>query len=171
MQIWKSPYMFVFILKQYAENFAFWILRIFELFTCEVCEFLKSRLIFNVLYCFWMFINKLFTYLTCSYLKRVKGVLKWNLEHTIFIWSQRYWQIFRSALVYFWANKATINWFSIMCKCGRVPSYSVWRRIGIRIFLLLLVKIWLHSYTFLRFFSWKMSLYIFFFMSYRLETS
>ena len=32
MQIWKSPYMFVFIWKQYPANFAFLILRILELF-------------------------------------------------------------------------------------------------------------------------------------------
>ena len=25
----------------------------------------------------------------------------WNLQHIIFIWRQRYWQIFKSALVYF----------------------------------------------------------------------
>ena len=42
MQIWKSPYMFVFIQKQYPENFAFLILRILELFTRKVYEFLKK---------------------------------------------------------------------------------------------------------------------------------
>ena len=42
MQIWKSPYMFVFIWKQYPENFAFLILRIIELFAREVCIFLKK---------------------------------------------------------------------------------------------------------------------------------
>ena len=41
MQIWKSLYMFVFIQKEYPENFAFLILRILELFLREVCEFLK----------------------------------------------------------------------------------------------------------------------------------
>ena len=35
MQIWKSPYMFVFIQKQYPENFAFLILRILKLFARE----------------------------------------------------------------------------------------------------------------------------------------
>ena len=39
-QIWKSPYMFVFISKQYPENFALLILRILQLFTLEVCKFL-----------------------------------------------------------------------------------------------------------------------------------
>ena len=34
--------MFVFIQKQYTENFAFFILRIIELLTREVCEFLKK---------------------------------------------------------------------------------------------------------------------------------
>ena len=42
MQIWKSAYVLVFIWKQYPENFAFLIIRIIELFTCEVCKFLKK---------------------------------------------------------------------------------------------------------------------------------
>ena len=42
MQIWKSSYMFVFLEKQYPENFAFLILRIFRLCGREVCKFLKK---------------------------------------------------------------------------------------------------------------------------------
>ena len=42
MQIWKSPSMFVFIQKQYPENFAFLFLRILELFAREVCKFPKK---------------------------------------------------------------------------------------------------------------------------------
>ena len=42
MQIWKSRYLFAFIQKQYAENLTFLILRILELFTREVCDFLKK---------------------------------------------------------------------------------------------------------------------------------
>ena len=38
------------------------ILRIPKLFGREACGFLNN--------CFWMFINKLFTYLTCAYLKK-----------------------------------------------------------------------------------------------------
>ena len=34
--------MFVFIQKQYPENFAFLILRILELFTREACKYLKK---------------------------------------------------------------------------------------------------------------------------------
>ena len=45
-QIWKSPYMFVFISKQYPGNSTFLILRILQLFTLEVCIFLKKWLIF-----------------------------------------------------------------------------------------------------------------------------
>ena len=41
MQIWKLSYMFVFIWKQYPENFAFLILGTLELFAREVCKFLK----------------------------------------------------------------------------------------------------------------------------------
>ena len=44
--------MFWFIQKQCSENSAFLILRILQLFTCEVtCVFfLKSRLLFNIFY-------------------------------------------------------------------------------------------------------------------------
>ena len=42
MQIWKSPYTFVFIQKQYSENFAFLILGILELFAREVCTFFEK---------------------------------------------------------------------------------------------------------------------------------
>ena len=38
MQIWKLPYRFAFIWKQYPENFAFLILGILELYTRKVCE-------------------------------------------------------------------------------------------------------------------------------------
>ena len=41
MQIWKSPYIFVFTLKQHPENFTFLIVRILELFACEVGKFIK----------------------------------------------------------------------------------------------------------------------------------
>ena len=41
MQIWKYPYMFLFILKQYPENFALTV-RIVELFALEICKFLKK---------------------------------------------------------------------------------------------------------------------------------
>ena len=40
MQIWKTPYMSVFIRKQYPENFAFLILGILDLFAREVCKFI-----------------------------------------------------------------------------------------------------------------------------------
>ena len=42
MQIWKSPYMFVFIQKQCPENFIFLIQRILELFAREIRKFLKK---------------------------------------------------------------------------------------------------------------------------------
>ena len=36
MQIWKSPYMSLFIWKYYPENFGFLILKILELYTRKV---------------------------------------------------------------------------------------------------------------------------------------
>ena len=52
MQIWKSPYMFVLIQKQYPENFSPLFLRTAELSAREVVDFLKRRLIFNIFCCF-----------------------------------------------------------------------------------------------------------------------
>ena len=43
MQIWKSPYMLVFIYKLYPENFAILILRILLLFMREVSKFIKKE--------------------------------------------------------------------------------------------------------------------------------
>ena len=42
-QIWKYPYWFVFIQKQYPENLAFCILEILELFAHEVCKYLNKK--------------------------------------------------------------------------------------------------------------------------------
>ena len=44
-------------------------------------NFLKSRLIFNIFYCFWMYINKLFTYLTCACLQKWRC---FNVKSSIF---------------------------------------------------------------------------------------
>ena len=60
--------MFVFTLKQYAESFAFLILGIIELFTFEVCKFLKKCANFLHIRLF-LFVNKNFIYLTCACLK------------------------------------------------------------------------------------------------------
>ena len=46
MQIWKSPYMIVFIQKQCYENFAFLILTIARCLPVKFVKFLKSRLFF-----------------------------------------------------------------------------------------------------------------------------
>ena len=42
MQIWKSPYIFVFKKNQYPKNSTFLILRILELFARKVYKFLKK---------------------------------------------------------------------------------------------------------------------------------
>ena len=41
-------------------------------------NFFKNRLIFNIFYCFWMFVNKLFTCLTCAYLKSKRCFKDWT---------------------------------------------------------------------------------------------
>ena len=42
MQIWKSPYMFVFILKWYPKIYVFWILKILKLFARKICLFFEQ---------------------------------------------------------------------------------------------------------------------------------
>ena len=64
---------------------------------------LKSRLIFNIFYFSRMFVNKLFSISLVRSTQKVKDVLMWNFQH-IFIWRRRYLQIFKSALMYLWAN-------------------------------------------------------------------
>ena len=69
-------------IKTIHEHFAFLILRILELFAHEVCKFLKiSRLIFILFYCFWMFVNKLFIYLTSIEIALRHGCSPINLLH------------------------------------------------------------------------------------------
>ena len=46
-------------------------------------NFWKSRLVFISFYSFWMFVNKLFTYLTCLYLKALK-VFSCEIFDTLF---------------------------------------------------------------------------------------
>ena len=47
MRIWKLPYMFVFIQKQYNESFAFFYPQeLSSYFPVKFVNFLKSRLIF-----------------------------------------------------------------------------------------------------------------------------
>ena len=69
MQIWKTPYMFMFIQIQYPESFAFFILRILELFIRGVCIFLKKQATFEHTLLF-LFVNKHVAYLKCAYLKK-----------------------------------------------------------------------------------------------------
>ena len=105
-------------IKTIPWKFNILILRILELFTVKFVNCFKSRLLFNVFYCFWMFVSKLFIYLACAYL-RVKGVLMWNLQHIIFIWRRRYWQIFKSALV-------CLQPVFLFCKLIRSPIFAFW---------------------------------------------
>ena len=96
-QIWKSPTVFVFIWKQYPENFAFLILKILKLFAREVCKLLKK---YANLYLILFFVHFFATF-HISHVRvsqNMKGVLMRNLQHFIFMWSRRYWQILRSAL-------------------------------------------------------------------------
>ena len=75
------------------------VLRISECLRMNFVNSLKNSLIFNIFYCFWMFVNKHFTCLTGTF-QEVKGVIKSNLRHIVLMWRQRYQQISKSALVY-----------------------------------------------------------------------
>ena len=65
-------------------------------------NFLESRLIFNIFYCFWMFTNKNFKYLTCTYLKDIKWKKCYKVEIS----------------AYYFQVKTKISWFQI---CISVP--------------------------------------------------
>ena len=43
-------------------------------------NFLNSRLIFNIFYCFWMFVNKHFDVYHVHIFQKVKRVMMWNLQ-------------------------------------------------------------------------------------------
>ena len=50
MRIWKYSYMFVFIQKNFLENFAFLFLRILELYTSKICEMFVYKHTENIEY-------------------------------------------------------------------------------------------------------------------------
>ena len=64
-------------------------------------NFLKSRIIFKLnIQLFLKVFKHTFHLSHVCISQKVKGVLMQNLQHTIFRWRQRYWQIFKSTLVY-----------------------------------------------------------------------
>ena len=69
IEIRKSLYVFMFIDEQYPESFAFFILRILELFIRGVYIFLKKQAAFEHTLLF-LIVNKHVTYLKCAYLKK-----------------------------------------------------------------------------------------------------
>ena len=82
-------------------------------------------------YCFWTFVNKLFTYLTCAYCKMC---LMWNLRQIIFMW--RYLQIFKSALGYlkvfllvpFWIKLFLVYSWGILVRSEVLPMRYFYER-------------------------------------------
>ena len=86
MQIWKSTKIFDFIWKQYVEDFTLKHLLRFEIRTRK--NMLKISLLFK------KFTN--FTGIT----REFSGLRMWNCQGIIFISTQTYREIFKSALVY-----------------------------------------------------------------------
>ena len=77
----KSPYMFVFIQKQYRKSFAFLILTILALFARDICNFLKRQAIFYFVLLFLNVCNENFHVSHMCISQNVKGVLMWNSRH------------------------------------------------------------------------------------------
>ena len=93
------------LLKFFTKIFIFdWVIAIFMFSDEKKNTTLKSRLIFNIFYLFLNVYKQSFHTSHVRTTQKVKGVLMWNRHHIIFIWRQRYWQIFRSALVSFKEN-------------------------------------------------------------------
>ena len=90
----------------------------------KLVHFLKSRLIFNIFYCFWMLVNKLFVYLTCVCLK-----------------SKRFFNMKSSTYYFHMKTKILadfqINWiyglvYDIVSDCDDIPrpSFIPWKPKG-----------------------------------------
>ena len=47
----------------------------------KLVNFLKSRLVFDIFYCFWMFVNNHFTFLTCA-ISKIK--MRYNVESSTY---------------------------------------------------------------------------------------
>ena len=64
-------------------------------------NFLKSRLIFTIFYCFWIFVNKLSQILRLYISKSKRSFNMKPSTYFFFIWRRRHWRISKSGLVYF----------------------------------------------------------------------
>ena len=83
----------------------------------NIVSFLKSRLIFNIFYCLWMFVNKL------RISQELKGVLMWILQHIFFIWRRRYWQILNSQILISVPLILFFSYFEHRCETYSQSSY------------------------------------------------
>ena len=102
--------MLEFRLKQYSENFAFLILRIFELFTREVRIFLERCTTFYIFCCFCMFVNRYFIYLGCAQLKLSKNKYFvrrqsfvrsfWKKDEKAYLFLKRWLQMWQCRMVF-----------------------------------------------------------------------
>ena len=101
MQIWNSANIFVFTEKYYFEDFTLKHLLLFEICAREVCEkfvykhsetieYVKNLPTFKKIY-------KLYGKIIREFL----GLRMQNFRGVVFIWTQTYREIFKSALVYF----------------------------------------------------------------------
>ena len=106
--------MFVFISKQYPENFVFLILRILKLLAHEVCNFLKSTLIFK----------KNFHISQVAISQKVKGVF--NVKSTTYYFHMKtkiqadfqYYYIIKIIILFIISTITTIRVTSVICFVG-----------------------------------------------------
>ena len=85
MQIWKFHYMVGTIQKQYPENFAFFNLRILELFTREVYIFLKKKATISNIVLSLYFCKQAFHKSQVRMSQKLNSVIMRNLRHIIFM--------------------------------------------------------------------------------------
>ena len=62
-------------------------------------DFLKSRLTFNIFFCFWIFVDKL-SHISRAHISKSKPCFNVKSSTYYFHIRPRYWQILKSALVY-----------------------------------------------------------------------
>ena len=85
VQIWKSPYMYMFIGAWYSENFPFLILRTIDSFTLKVCIFLYNLYLVCIILFFLYVCKQTYRKLYGQKIWEILGLWMQNFQSIIFI--------------------------------------------------------------------------------------
>ena len=90
-------------------------------------NFSEIRLIFNIFYCFWVFVNKHFNISHLRIPQKLIRSIIWNLRHIMFLWRRSCRKIFKSALVCLWVYLCQLSkWCHFFTIFGRCIFFLQW---------------------------------------------